>query len=216
MSKIGLIFNGVWSQYAFATAAKYSRYIDLLYVYDLNEEKLNTLDALFIPFQSNQHAVAANKALLYSFLDKGKKIFVEGDSSANWLDAFWEDRPVNNYWWVTNPDQPPVTDTDYSHPLFNGLKPRHACWHTHGVYIKVPDHAAILQKNGKGEIITWETHAYGGTLLVTTLDPIVEHGIQQITHLDNFVDKLIGYMTGIVPEGKFEIDYSRYGVESLH
>jgi hypothetical protein len=31
---------------------------------------------------------------------------------------------------------------------------------------------------------------YGGHLLVT-LDPIVEHGIQQITHLDNYVDKLI-------------------------
>jgi hypothetical protein len=35
---------------------------------------------------------------------KRKKIVVEGDSSANWLDATWEDRPVNNYWWVDDPN----------------------------------------------------------------------------------------------------------------
>jgi hypothetical protein len=43
------------------------------------------------------------KDLLYSF-----KIVVEGDSSANWLDATWEDRPVNNYWWVDDPNNSPT------------------------------------------------------------------------------------------------------------
>jgi hypothetical protein len=53
-----------------------------------------------------------------------------------------------------------------------------------------------LSKKDEKDIITWQTSQYGGILLATTLDPIVEHGIQQITHLDNYVDKLIYWLTG--------------------
>ena len=210
MPKIGLIFNGVWSQYTFAKAPKYKDIFELLYVYDLSKEKLENMDALCIPFQSNQQALALNKELLYEFLRQDKKIFIEGDSSADWLDARWENRPVNNYWWVTNPENPPVSQTNYNHPIYNGLKPRHACWHTHGAYTKIPEHASVIQRNGDGEVITWETKQYGGTLIATTLDPIVEHGIQQITHLDNYVDKLVDYLVGVKPEGKFEFDMAAF------
>lgn len=213
MYKIGLVFNGVWSHYAFATAPKYRDIFKLLYVYDINEEMINDLDAICIPFQSNHKALAEKKDLLYNFLKEGKKIFIEGDSSANWLDAQWEDRPVNNYWWVRDPNNPPVSHTNYDHPLYKGLKPRHACWHTHGAYTRLPEHANIIQTNNDKEVITWETNEYGGTLLVTTLDPIVEHGIQQITHLDNYVDRLVEYLTGIKTEGKFEVDHNVYGIE---
>ncbi|MEP7251151.1 MAG: hypothetical protein ABI683_02190 [Ginsengibacter sp.] len=210
MPKIGLIFNGVWSQYTFAKAPKYKDIFELLYVYDLSKEKLDGMDALCIPFQSNQQALALNKELLYDFLRQGKKIFIEGDSSADWLDARWENRPINNYWWVTNPENPPVSQTDYTHPVYNGLKPRHACWHTHGAYTRIPDHASVIQRNGNGEAITWETKHYGGTLMATTLDPIVEHGIQQITHLDNYVDKLVDYLVGVKPQGKFKFDMASF------
>src|SRR5436305_14184565 len=134
MSQIGLIFNGVWSQYTFTTAPKYKDIFRLIYIYDLDPESLQGLKALCIPFQSNHKAIAEKKDLLYDFLHTGKKIFVEGDSSAHWLDAQWEDRPVNNYWWVTDPQSPPVSHTDYTHPVYRGLSPRHACWHTHGAY----------------------------------------------------------------------------------
>lgn len=215
MHKIGLIFNGVWSHYAFATAAKYNEIFKLIYVYDLESDKLIELDALCIPFQSNHSAIAAKKEIIYDFLKEGKKVFIEGDSSANWLDAQWEDRPVNNYWWVKDPQNPPVSHTNYDHPLYAGLKPRHACWHTHGAYTKIPAKADIIQTNAADEIITWQTNEYGGTLLVTTLDPIVEHGIQQITHLDNYVDRLVEYLSGIKPEGKFEIDPAKYGIVKM-
>lgn len=210
--KIGLIFNGVWSHYTFAKATKYSEIYELLYIHDLSKELLKKVDALVIPFQSNQKAISKHKELIYDFLASGKKIFVEGDSSTNWLDATWEDRPVNNYWWVKDPQNPPVSDTDYSHPIYKGLSHRHAFWHFHGVYTEVPDHARVIQKNVEGDVVTWETHHYGGTLLATTLDPIVEHGVQQITHLDNYCDKLTEWLIGIKPEGEFEILADDYGV----
>ena len=214
MPKIGLIFNGVWSHYTFATAPKYKDIFELLYVYDISKEQLDKVDALCIPFQSNHKAIAEHKDLLYDFLQQGKKIFIEGDSSANWLEGVWEDRPVNNYWWVADPNNHPVGETNFEHPLYKGLKPRHACWHTHGAYTKIPEHAAVIQRNGDGEVITWETNYYGGTLLVTTLDPIVEHGIQQITHLDNYVDNLVDYLIGVKPKGKFTFSDSISVVET--
>ena len=209
---IGLIFNGVWSHYTFAKAPKYRDLYKLIYIHDLDETQLEGLKALVIPFQSNQKALIKRKDLLYNFLKNGGKIFIEGDSNADWLDAQWEDRPVNNYWWVKDPNNPPVSDTNYEHPIYQGLKPRHACWHTHGAYTRIPEHASIVQTNADGEIISWETDAYGGTLFATTLDPIVEHGVQQITHLDNYVDKLTEWLCGVKPEGIFEVVEADYGV----
>jgi len=170
------------------------------------------LDALAIPFQSNQAVLTEKQDLIYDFLRAGKKVFLEGDSSTTWLAAQWEDRPVNNYWWVTDPTNPPVAETNYAHPVYQGLTPRQACWHTHGVYTRVPASAEIIQTNPAGEVITWQTHEYGGTLLATTLDPIVEHGVQQITHLDNYMDRLTEWLSGVRPAAeRMTIDAAVYG-----
>ena len=209
--RIGLLFNGVWSQYAVATASKYAELYQLLYVHELSREKLEQVCALVIPFQSNQKAIHRHKDLLYDFLASGKKLAVFGDSTPLWLDAQWEDRPVNNYWWVSDPQKPPIAKTDFEHPLFHGLQPRHACWHVHGVYTRIPSNARILQTNESKEIISWETNEYGGVLFASTLDPIVEHGIQQIRHLDNFVDRLTTWLCGIQPEGQFVIHEGDFG-----
>ena len=213
--KIGLLFNGVWSHYSFAKATKYCDIYKLIYIHDFSAESLEGLTALSIPFQSNHEVIAEKKDMIYDFLAKGNKLFVEGDSSATWLDAQWEDRPVNNYWWVKDPENPPVSETNFEHPVYQGLKPRHACWHTHGAYTRIPEDAEIIQKNGAGEVITWQVNRHGGTILATTLDPIVEHGIQQITHLDNYVDRLTEWLCGVRPEGVFEIDAADYGVGEL-
>ncbi len=99
--------------------------------------------------------------------------------------------------------------------MYNGLSPRHSCWHTHGAYTKIPNQAKVIQKKEENDVITWETNQYGGTLLVTTLDPIVEHGIQQITHLDNYVDKLIFWLIGVKVSGKIEFPVENYGISEL-
>ncbi len=170
---------------------------------------------MIIPFQSHQGALAQHKDALYRFLADEKKIAVFGDSTPLWLDAQWEDRPVNNYWWVENPNNPPISETNYDHPVYRGLRPRHACWHIHGVYTRIPENSEVIQRNAEGEIITWQTERYGGVLFASTLDPIVEHGIQQIRHLDHYVDNLVAWLCGERPEGHFEVDPADYGVREL-
>jgi hypothetical protein len=213
MPKIGLLFNGVWSHYSFAKATKYRDLYQLIYIHDLDAEILQQMDALVIPFQSNHKVIGEKRDLIYAFLASGKRIFVEGDGSSLWLDADWQDRPVNNYWWVKDPNRPPISVTDHTHEIYAGLNPRHSCWHYHGVYTRIPEHARTIQKNPDGDVVTWETNFYGGTLLATTLDPIVEHGVQQISHLDNYCDRLTQWLIGIKPEGKFEILMEDYIIE---
>ncbi len=120
MKQIGLVFNGVWSQYATATSPKYRDIYELIYVHDLDYEKIRDLKALVIPFQSNQEALVRRQDALYRFLSDGKKVAVFGDSLPLWIDAQWEDRPVNNYWWVENPNNPPISETNYEHPVYQG------------------------------------------------------------------------------------------------
>lgn len=209
---IGMIFNGVWSQYAVAMAPKYREFIELLYVHDLTAAQLERFDALIVPFQNDHAAIAPHRAALHALLARGGRIAVFGDS-AHWLDARWEDRPVDNYWWAEHPDQPPVAHTDFTHPLFAGLTERQACWHHHGVYTRIPENARVLQRTASGDVICWETEAHGGHLLAATQDPIVEHGVQQIAHLDHFVDQLIGWLCGRRPvAGKMTVDPSAYGI----
>ncbi|MDA3914075.1 hypothetical protein [Oleiagrimonas sp.] len=192
---VALLFNGVWSQYAVATSAKYRPHLDLLHVHDLGVERLRPYRALIIPFQSNHHLIEPQREALLGFLARGLRVAVFGDASA-WIGANWADRPVDNYWWAERPHDPPVAWTDFSHPLFDGLGARQAGWHHHGVYLDIPNRARVLQRSRDGEVVTWVTREHGGHLLAATSDPIVEHGIQQIRHLDHFVDRLIEWLGG--------------------
>jgi len=43
----------------------------------------------------------------------------------------------------------------------------------------------------------------------------VEHGVQQIQHLDNYSDRLTEWLCGEKPEGKFEVVAEDYGVMAM-
>lgn len=195
---IAMLFNGVWSQYAVASAPKYREFFDLIPTHEFSAERLHGHQALLVPFQSHQQVLAERRQVVFDFLAQGRKVAVFGDA-ADWIGGHWQDCPVDNTWWARQPVEPPITWTDFSHPLFAGLTERQAGWHHHGVYARIPLQARILQRSRRGEVVCWETHAHGGTLLAATSDPIVEHGVQQIRHLDHFVDQLVFWLCGRRP-----------------
>lgn len=191
---IALIFNGVWSQQAFAQMEPYHHHYDLVYIHSLTADQLNAYEAAVVPFQSSQSGLLAKRALFFDWLAQGKKLAVFGDNPTGFLPAIWEERPVNNYWWKTDPHQPPIAWTDRDHPIYQKLQTRHACWHHHGVYTQIPEAARIIQHNQNQEVITWETKEFGGCLLASTKDPIVEHGINQIRHLHHYCNQLTQWL----------------------
>ena len=66
----------------------------------------------------------------------------------------------------------------------------------------MPAQAEVLQRSAQGEVITWQSLAYGGVLLASTMDPIVEHALQQVGHLDHLVDQLLWWLGGVRPAEK--------------
>jgi len=214
-STIGLVFNGVWSHWAFATAPKYRPCYRLLYVHELDWAAISTLDALVIPFQSDLNVLLTLQPLFERFLDGGKKIAMFGDSGASWPGARWEHRPVDNAWWRKDPTRPPITATDRTHPLYGQLADRHCGWHCHGAFTSLPSAARVIQHNAAGEAITWEVQRGPGTLLVSTKDPIVEHGVQQIRHLDHYNDALTQWLCNTRPAGPFTVERRWYAVRNF-
>lgn len=210
-ARIGLLFNGVWSQHAFALAPKYRPHYRRLYVHDVTEGDLEALDAVVVPFQTHRAALRAFSPALERFCQRGGTVVAFGDSEIPFGEATWEDRPINNFWWKTDPTRPPVEHTDRTHSLYGRLEPRHAGWHNHGVFTRVPPDARVVQQNRAGEIVTWERRIGAGRLLATTKDPIVEHGVQQIRHLDAYCDALTFWLVGRQPEGAFTVDEVRAG-----
>ncbi|CAM2068329.1 hypothetical protein SCOR_23370 [Sulfidibacter corallicola] len=184
---IGLMFNGVWSQHRFAETEPYRDNYELVYTHGLTAERLAPFEVLVVPFQSNRQALSACRHLIFDWLTDGRVLAVFGDNPGDLLPATWEDRPIDNYWWKTDPTRPPIAATDRSHPLYGGLASRHGAWHHHGVYTAVPDDAWVIQRTASGEAITWQTSAFGGTLFASTKDPIVEYGVDQIRHLDHYM-----------------------------
>lgn len=187
--RIGLIFNGVWSQQLFVDATPFKQYYSLLYIHDLADIDLSAYHALVVPFQSHHGTLTALRGSLLTYCRQGGRLALFGDQPEDLLPGMcWAERHVDNTWWRTHPDQPPITWTDESHPLYGTLKPRQRAWHHHGVYTGVPAGARILQRSRDNEIVTWQTQAFGGLVFASTKDPLVEHGIFQIRHLDPYLN----------------------------
>ncbi|CAM2009107.1 hypothetical protein [Acanthopleuribacter pedis] len=185
---IGLVFNGVWSQHLFAEASEFKKAYELVYIHDLADIDLSGYQAVVVPFQSNGAAMHAHREQFLTYLAKGGFLALFGDHADGFLpDTQWEERHVDNTWWKNRPDQPPITWTDESHPLYGELAPRHRGWHHHGVYTQIPPGARVVQKSRADEIVTWQTDQFGGLVFASTKDPIVEHGIRQIRHLHHYV-----------------------------
>jgi hypothetical protein len=210
MADIALLFNGVWSHYVFARADKYAPHYELLY-----KDDIARLDhkALIVPFQTDHTHLARHRETLEAHLAKGRTIAFFGDADLTWLGAHWEHRPIDNSWWKHTPDRPPIIDTDRTHPLYAQLSVRHGGWHHHGVYTRVPDNAHIIQRSRAGEIVTWQAPVHQGLVFASTKDPIVEHGVQQIRHLDHYCDALTEWLCGVRPSGAFTINPQHFGVD---
>ena len=153
-----------------------------------------------------------HRPLIDAFIKNGGTALFCGEPHLDWLGAHWESRPVDNTWWNRLPVEPPIPVTDRTHALYASLTDRHSGWHHHGVFTQTPSGARIIQRSKLGDVVTFELGHGKGRILATTKDPIVEHGVQQIRHLDHYCDALTRWLCGATAHGHFSIDLECYGV----
>lgn len=205
--KIAGLYNGVWSQYLVYSSEKYRPFFDIVYMGDLPACDLTQYAALYIPFQSNMDGLAERREQIEEYLEAGGTVIVEGNCDERLFPfARWEHRHLDQDWWMTDKSNYPCTVENPEHPVFRNLSMYHANWHNHGVYTVVPDTAEVLQRSREGEAVTWvDERRYKGRIFATTQDALVEMGIGQIRHLDEFVDAVVEWATGRKPQGRYTL-----------
>ena len=205
MKTIAGLYNGVWSQHLVFTSEKYGPFFDLLYVADFAKADLHRHAGLYIPFQSNLDFLARHRDKVEGYIQEGGTVVLEGHGDRRLFpDTRWEHAPVDQDWWMTDKANFPCTIERPDHPVFRSLSLFDANWHHHGYYAQIPATATVLQRGRTGEIVTWSDEQRGkGRLFATTLDCIVEMGVNQITHLDPFLDALTLWITGVRPVGRY-------------
>ncbi|HOO34251.1 MAG TPA: hypothetical protein PK466_12965 [Thermotogota bacterium] len=203
MSRNALIYSGTkWQEDIFNTEKYRERFGTLLHVADISEETLNPLDAIIIPRESNQEALLEKAELIRQFVENGKTIVSFGEISVPWLpDADWYDKyPKFKYnKEAQNWDKGDLFTEPYKmllpeHPILKNLVIEDLQWHFHGVF-KAPETAEVLVEYGDyGDVLYIDSKKYPGTILATTLDPIVHAGYGVVKKTQKFLDSVLDWL----------------------
>jgi hypothetical protein len=155
------LFSGVHFQQSFYADTEFRDRYAVLPVWELAATDLRDFAALWIPRESNQNILMANRARLRRYLEDGGTIVCFDEVNQPWLPAAtWEFRPVHL-------DTIRVAD----HPMVKHLTPEQVRWHSHGAYDPYPN-AETLIDDGMGNVMLLiDERSFAGTLIAGTIDP---------------------------------------------
>ena len=159
--KIAGLFSGVHFQKGFYEDAEFRPQYAVLPVWELAAANLNDFAALWIPRESNQNALMANRDKLRRYLDEGGTIVSFDMVNQPWLpEGEWELRPANM-------DTIRILD----HPMVSHLATDEVKWHSHGLYSDYPGATVLIDDSEGGVILFLDETTFAGTLIAGTLDP---------------------------------------------
>lgn len=159
--KIAGLFSGVHFQKGFYEDAEFGPRFAVLPVWELEAANLHDFEALWIPRESNQNALMANRDKLRTYLEHGGTIVSFEMANQPWLPAGeWELRPANM-------DSIRILD----HPMVSHLTTDDVKWHSHGLYSEYPGATTLIDDSEGGVILFLDDTTFAGTLIAGTLDP---------------------------------------------
>ncbi len=159
--KIAGLFSGVHFQKGFYEDAEFGPQFAVLPVWELAAAELHNYAALWIPRESNQNVLMANRDKLRRFLEEGGTIVSFEMANQPWLPAGeWELRPAKM-------DAIRILD----HPMVAHLPIDDVKWHSHGLYSEYPGAMSLIDDAEGGVILFLDETTFAGTLIAGTLDP---------------------------------------------
>lgn len=159
--KIAGLFSGGYFQKGFYEDAEFSGRFAVLPAWELEATDLHDYAALWIPRESNQDVLLANRDKLRQYLEGGGTIISFDEVSQDWLPAGnWEQRKANM-------DTIRVAD----HPMVAHLPTDEVKWHSHGLYSAYAGSTVLIDDAQGGVILFLDDTTFSGTLIAGTLDP---------------------------------------------
>jgi hypothetical protein len=168
--RLGLLYGGSLPEYKVISDARFNPWLaKTIYLPECSEESLADLDGLYVPEGSNHRRLQEVAGMVRAFLERGKTVLLFGDQPVAWLPGIaWEFRPALA--------APKLTPGPVDHGFLGATPPLDQIWHHHGV-LRAPAGAdTILSTEDGAGVLYVDRVSTGGTILVTTLDPLRHTG----------------------------------------
>lgn len=159
----------------------------------LDAAALADVGVLVVPCRTHPERVRPHWPLLTEFLGRGGTLIAMGETfQDHWIPGVRFHGLETNYWWWLTPGADLGMDVARpDHPLMAGLGKRAVTWHQHGWY-DLPPGAEALVADGDGYAHAYvDTVSFGGTLFVTSLDPMYHHGSGFMPSTTLFLDAFL-------------------------
>lgn len=200
MSKrVAAIYGGSYQHHRGLSEPKYARHItDPIYILDLLATDLQPFAALLIPERLHQGRLVAAREQVLAYLEGGRTVVAFGEQPRTWLPGVqWEPRPTNFWWWLEDNPRSGLEMALPEHSLFRYVTLEDATWHQHGV-LRAPAGAETPVQTADGAAVFYiDRVSSGGTLIVTTLDPLFHYGGHFMPATERFLD---GFLPWLVEE----------------
>lgn len=168
--KLGVAYGGSLPEHRVIEDPRFAPWFaKAVYLPELTEESLADLDGLYVPEGANHRRLLAASAPVRAFLDRGGTVLTFGDHPVSWVpNITWEFRPALAAPRLTAGE--PDLGFHEAVPLIDNI------WHHHGI-LRAPEgaHTLLSTEDGAG-VLYVDRVSTGGTLVVTTLDPMRHSG----------------------------------------
>lgn len=159
----------------------------------LDAAALDGVGTLIVPCRTHPERLKRHWPLLRDFLAGGGTLVAMGETFQDqWIPGVRFHALETNYWWWLTPGADlGMRLARPEHPLLAGFETRHVTWHQHGWY-DLPDGAEALVVDADGNPHLYVDRAsFGGTLVVTSLDPFYHHGSGFMPSTTLFLDAFL-------------------------
>lgn len=200
---IAVVYGGTAPHHRTLTTPKYADHLPagLLYLPELAETDLRSLDALVVPERLHRGLLEAAAPRILELLDAGGSVvvFAGGEPVPEFLPGvWWEHRPTNYWWWLEPGAELGVRTPCPHHPLFGHLSLADCTWHYHGILTPPAGAETVLAVDGDGALLYVDRVSTRGTLIVSTLDPISHFGAYFMPATERFLDGFLPWLAADV------------------
>lgn len=150
-------------------------------------------DLLWVPCRTPAQRMIAQRETIARHFDAGGTVVALGESRSDlWLPAIdFTVTPTNWWWWLDPEADLGVSITAPDHPLMAGMGKADVTWHLHGWFVP-PAGATVLASDAEGRAIVYEDRvSTGGTMIISSLDPMFHHGSHFMPATTRFLDRFV-------------------------
>jgi hypothetical protein len=168
--RLGILYGGSLPEHRILTDERFRPWLaKSVYLPELTPAALADLDGLIVPEGSNHRRLQAAAGTVQAFLERGGTVLVFGDQPVSWLPGIaWEFRPARS--------SPKLTAGSVDYGFYDAVPLLDKIWHHHGVLRPPAGADTVMSTEDSAGVLYVDRVSTGGTLLVSTLDPIRHTG----------------------------------------